>query len=86
MRLALITAWVGFAAGVLFALAFAVWPLSFFVHTCVFCFGFDFDVSPRFLSVMLIAFALMNGAVYGLVGFAVGFITEINSVPSENTE
>ena len=75
MRLALITAWAGFAAGILFALAFAAWPRSFFAQTCIICFGFDFDVTPRFLAVILIAFTLMNGAIYGLFGFAAGFIT-----------
>lgn len=67
--------WIGFMAGGLSALLFCVSPHSFVAYTCIFCFGFpDFDASRIFLVGMVLAFALMNGALYGLVGFAIGYI------------
>jgi hypothetical protein len=74
VKIQLVLAWIGFIVGVLGALLFGILPYSFFAHTCVFCFGFDFEATRTFLTAVLVAFALMNGSLYGLVDFAIGFI------------
>ena len=74
VKIHLVLAWVAFIVGVLGALLFYILPFSFFAHTCAFCFGFDFDATGPFFAAVVAALALMNGALYGLVGFAIGFI------------
>jgi hypothetical protein len=67
-------AWIGFLMGGVSALLFYLRPFSFLAHTCLFCFGFDFDATRMFLVVLTSALVLMNGSIYGLVGFGIGCI------------
>ena len=53
---------------------FGIWPFSVFAYTCVFCFGFDFDATRTFVVAVTLVFAAMNGSLYGLVGFTLGYV------------